>query len=94
MQDSGIDNEQQTRVSVQLSNKFFVQKQRASLFSSELVVRECKQGGVRDLERPDCSMLGVASTTQGPTPSKSRGRPSCLTCLNLKGLALCSTHTV
>ena len=35
-------------------------------------------------------MLGVAMTTQGPTPSRSLGRPSCLTCLNLKGLALCT----
>ena len=45
--------------------------------------------GSADLDRPDCIMLGVAMTTQGPTPSRSLGRPSCLTCLNLKGLALC-----
>ena len=46
------------------------------------------------LDRPLCSMEGVAMTTQGPMSSRWREDFRCVTCLNMKGLEeACMAHT-
>ena len=51
-----------------------------------------KLQGLVYLDKPLCSMEGVAMTTQGPMSSRCWEDLRWVTCLNMKGLEACTAH--